>query len=310
MCALAPSYGLFVIARCITGLFGGVIGAINLSIITDIFPLQSRGSAMGILSSANSAAMVLGIPIGIVLATKLNWHAPFFLITFIGLVAGIVTIIFLKPISGHKDLVKQDNPIGQVLKTVVNPRYLVGFSAIIFVTIGAFMLQPFSSAFMVNNLGVSLNTLPLVFLISGIVAMIAGPLLGRFADLFGKYRLFFIASIVSAGVIIWYTGLGSSPLWLVLLLNCLMAITNSGRMSATMALISAVPAPQDRGSYNSLSSSMQQLAGAIAAWVAGLVIVQSSTGQIFNINILGWVVVMATILTIVLMDRVNNLEKY
>jgi predicted MFS family arabinose efflux permease len=128
--------------------------------------------------------------------------------------------------------------------------------------------------------------------------------------LFGKYRLFFIASIVSAGVIIWYTGLGSSPLWLVLLLNCLMAITNSGRMSATMALISAVPAPQDRGSYNSLSSSMQQLAGAIAAWVAGLVIVQSSTGQIFNINILGWVVVMATILTIVLMDRVNNLEKY
>jgi predicted MFS family arabinose efflux permease len=306
LCAFSVNYSLFVVARCITGLFGGVIGAINISIITDILPIQSRGSAMGILSSANPAAMVLGIPIGIFLANKLNWHAPFYLITIIGLVAGIVMILFMKPVTEHNKIIKRNNPIAQLLNTVANPNYMIGFSALTFITIGAFILQPFSTVFIVNNLGVSLNLIPLVFLVSGIVGMVAAPLSGHFADVVGKYRLFFIANIVSASVIICYTNLRNSPFWFVLLLNCIIAISISGRMTATMALISTVPAPEDRGSFNSVTVSIQQLAGAIAAWVAGLVIVQSPTGVIRNMNILGWIVVVALIFSVVMMARVNN----
>jgi predicted MFS family arabinose efflux permease len=128
----------------------------------------------------------------------------------------------------------------------------------------------------------------------------------EFTDMVGKYRLFFIANIVSASVIICYTNLRNSPFWFVLLLNCIIAISISGRMTATMALISTVPAPEDRGSFNSVTVSIQQLAGAIAAWVAGLVIVQSPTGVIRNMNILGWIVVVALIFSVVMMARVNN----
>src|SRR6187455_3603818 len=47
LCALAPDYHSLLIARIITGLFGGVIGSISFAIITDIFRMEVRGRVMG-----------------------------------------------------------------------------------------------------------------------------------------------------------------------------------------------------------------------------------------------------------------------
>src|SRR5262249_54878974 len=64
LCALAPSYPLLLLARIMTGLFGGVIGAIVLAIATDLFPLQMRGLVMGVIQTAFAASQILGIPAG------------------------------------------------------------------------------------------------------------------------------------------------------------------------------------------------------------------------------------------------------
>src|SRR5258705_7191677 len=42
LCAIAPSYHLLLIARIITGIFGGVIGSISFAIISDLFRLEVR----------------------------------------------------------------------------------------------------------------------------------------------------------------------------------------------------------------------------------------------------------------------------
>ena len=49
LCALAPSYEVLLTFRFITGAFGGVLGALALSVVSDLFPFQERGRAMGIL---------------------------------------------------------------------------------------------------------------------------------------------------------------------------------------------------------------------------------------------------------------------
>ena len=46
-CGLAPTYGLLLLARILTGLFGGLIGAQVLSIVADLFGYERRGTAMG-----------------------------------------------------------------------------------------------------------------------------------------------------------------------------------------------------------------------------------------------------------------------
>jgi Major Facilitator Superfamily/Trypsin-like peptidase domain len=65
LCALAPNYHLLLLARIVTGLFGGVIGSVVLAIATDLFPFQMRGRVMGVVQTAFSASQVLGIPVGL-----------------------------------------------------------------------------------------------------------------------------------------------------------------------------------------------------------------------------------------------------
>jgi predicted MFS family arabinose efflux permease len=65
LCGLAPSYHLLLIARIVTGIFGGVIGSISLAIAADLFPLEVRGRVMGLVQTAFAASQVLGLPLGL-----------------------------------------------------------------------------------------------------------------------------------------------------------------------------------------------------------------------------------------------------
>src|SRR5260221_7382753 len=90
LCALAPNYPLLLLARIVTGLFGGVIGSIVLAIATDLFPLAMRGRVMGVVTTAFSASQVLGIPMGLYIASHWDWHAAFLAIVLVTIPVGLV----------------------------------------------------------------------------------------------------------------------------------------------------------------------------------------------------------------------------
>lgn len=101
LCALAPTYNFLLGARIVTGLFGGVIGSIGASIITDLFKMEVRGRVMGFVQTAFAASQVLGIPIGLVLARKFGWHAPFWMIAGISCIIAVIIFIYMKPVIAH-----------------------------------------------------------------------------------------------------------------------------------------------------------------------------------------------------------------
>lgn len=307
LCALASNYHFLLGARIITGLFGGIIGSISLSIVADVFPMQSRGQAMGIIQSAFSASQMMGIPIGLFLANFFNWHAVFLMIALIGSLIGICIWFFLKPLTAHLEKVSKKSPLQSILSITTNPRYFTGLTATMLVASGGFILQPFASTFSVNNMGISLNNLPLVYMIGGLTAMLAGPYLGKLSDSIGKFSMFAITSTLCCIWMLWYTALGITPLWTAIFAQCLFALFISGRMSATMALISAVPAAHERGAYMALSTSMQQLAGGLAASAAGLIVLQNPSGKIENYSHLGWFVVGIMVLAMIQMFFINQI---
>ncbi len=306
LCSISTCFMFLLVSRIITGFFGGVIGSIILSIVADLFPIQSRGQVMGTIQSAFSASQILGIPFGLLIASSINWHAAFLMIVLTGIIAGVFMIIYLQPMAAHVEAARQKHPIRNFLNIVANQKYLMGITATMLVATGGFMLQPFASAFSVNNLGVSVEKLPIVYMSSGAVAMVAGPYIGRLSDSIGKFRMFILASFTGSVWIIWYTGLATTPLWMVIAANCLFALIISGRMSSTMTLITAIPDPHDRGAYMSMSSSMQQLAGGISSFIAGLIVTEKPSGQIGNYDILGWIVVFIMVLTIMQLYSVNR----
>lgn len=307
LCGLAPTYRFLLGARVVTGLFGGVIGSISYAIVADLFPLDVRGRVMGTIQSAFAASMVMGIPIGLFLAGRFGWHGPFRMIVALGLLAGVVLAWKLRPITAHLAEGREGHPVRHLLRTATNRRYLVGLTATMLVATGGFILQPFASNFAVHNLGVSLERLPVMYMASGAVGMVAGPLLGSLADRHGKFRLLTAATLAGMVMVWWWTGLGRLPFAWVLVGNCALFATISGRQVATMALISAVPEARDRGAYMSVSASMQQFAGAVSSSVSGLLVVQGASGRIENYRLLGWVVIGAMALTLAQMRSVDRL---
>ncbi|MCB9251650.1 MAG: MFS transporter [Flavobacteriales bacterium] len=307
LCALAPDYNSLLIARIVTGLFGGVMGSISFAIITDLFKLQVRGRVMGFVQMAFAASQVLGIPIGLWLANRYGWHSPFWMIVFFSILVAVLIIIFLKPIDEHLKEKSERNAFVHLYKTITKPAYVKTFLATTLLATGGFMLMPFGSAFSTNNLGLTLEELPLLYGITGIFSIVFGPVLGKLSDRIGKYKLFLIGSLISMVLVGIYTNLNTTPFALVVLLNVILFIGISSRIISSSALITAIPDVKDRGAFMSTNSAVQQISGGIAAAFAGTIVVQTESGFLENYNILGYIVIGSVLITIFMMRMINNM---
>ena len=305
-CGMAQSFESLLLARIVTGLFGGVIGSVVLAIATDLFAPQLRGRVMGFIQTAFAASQVLGIPIGIYLSNQWNWHVPFLALVVIGVIGGLLIAFYMKPVAEHLKIPQEHSAFEHLRNTVIEPRYLMSFIAVLFLATGGFMLMPFSSAFTVNNLGISLHDLPIIYLVTGIATIFVGPLVGKAADAFGKMRVFFVGTGITIVSVIVYTHLSVTTLVVVTVVNVVLFIGIFSRMIPFQALMTQVPVQTQRGSFNAINASISQLAGGLASLVAGHIVQQGADGRIHHYDIAGYVVVCTSLLACFLLWRVQR----
>jgi predicted MFS family arabinose efflux permease len=298
LCGLAPSYRFLLAARVVTGIFGGVIGSIIMAIVADLFPFTMRGRVMGVIQTAFAAAQVLGLPIGLLLAEHWGWHAPFLMIVGLTVVPGLVIFARLKPVDAHLKLQHDQNALAHILRTVTERRYLNAFLTTVLLTTGGFMLMPFSSTFSINNLGIPFERLHDIYFVVGLCALVSGPIVGRFSDRWGKFPLFCAGSLLMMVMVQIYTHLGRTPMAEVIVINAALFVGVTARIVSGSALMSAIPEPSQRGSFMSVTSSIQQFAGGLAAGAAGLIVVQRADGSLARYDVLGYVVTVAMLLSV------------
>ncbi|WP_369679179.1 MFS transporter [Siphonobacter sp. BAB-5385] len=307
LCSIATDYHFLLFARIFTGLFGGVIGSICSAIITDLFALEVRGRVMGFVQMAFATSQVLGIPIGLYLANEFGWHSPFTMIVLFCIVIGILILVYLKPIDKHLGLNTEHNAFKHLGQTLSQSNYLLAFATTTLLAMGGYMLMPFGSAFSVHNLKIPFDKLPMVYIVTGISSMIAGPLLGKYSDVIGKYRLFVMGSILSMIMTGIYGNLGPTPIWIVIVINVFLFMGITSRIISSSALMTAIPKPQDRGAFMSINASVQQMAGGLAAAAAGFIVSETPSGYIEHYDRLSYVVIAGSMLAIVMMYFVNQM---
>ena len=309
-CAISYNYETLFIARIITGLFGGVIGSISMAIITDIFSINQRGKVMGFVQMAFGGSQILGIPIGLVLANYWSWHATFYMVLILAILLGIALVIKLKPLTEHLKLINNKNALQHLLQTIKKKDYRIGFLATALLSMGGFMIMPFSTAFIVNNIHIAQSQVAIIFFFTGIFSIIIMPIVGKLSDKYDKLMIFGIGTIIAIVMVVIYTHLSPVPIWLVIIVNIVLFIGIMSRMVPATALNSAVPDAYDRGAYMSINSSLQQFAGGIAALFSGLVVVQKSKNSpIENFDILGYVMVVLMLMCFYFVFKVNVLLK-
>ncbi|MFV5697700.1 MFS transporter [Flavobacterium sp. ZT3R17] len=310
LCGMVTSYALLVAARIVTGLFGGVIGSISMAIVADLFTTHQRGRVMGFIQMGFGASQILGIPIGLYLANAWGWHAPFLWVAAMAAIVALLIAIKLKPINKHLGIKQEKSPFAHLTHTIAKKDYRIGFTSTALLSIGGFMMMPFGSAFAINNLHITQDQLPIVFMIAGLSTLIVMPLIGKLSDKIDKFKIFVYASIWSIVMIAIYTNLSVTPLWLVAILNVLMMMGIMSRMVPSTALSTSIPVMQDRGAFMSINSSLQQIAGGIAAAFAGTIVVQKDEfSPLEHYNTLGIIIIIISIISIFFLFRVDKLVK-
>ena len=309
-CGLIHSYPLLITARIITGLFGGVIGSISMAIITDLFSLQQRGRVLGFVQMGFGASQVLGLPIGLYLASLWGWQTPFLMIGGFAIIIVILIISKIKPITAHLAVQKDRSPINHLIHTVSVRNYRIGFLSTALLSVGGFMMMPFGSSFAINNLHITNNQLTSLYMVSGISSLVIMPIIGRLSDKIDKYKLFVISSLWMMIIVVLYTHLSVTPLWEIMIFNVLMMMGILSRIIPSSALTSAIPDMQDRGAFMSINASLQQIAGGIAAIFAGMIVKQKTNfSPLEHYTTLGFVIVGLSIVSMLLMYRVALMIK-
>jgi predicted MFS family arabinose efflux permease len=307
-CGMAHSYIALVAARIITGLFGGVIGSVSMAIISDLFALQQRGRVMGFVQMGFGASQVLGVPIGLYLANALSWEATFFMVAALAVIIAIFILVKLKPVTGHLAVQHDKTAFTHLWHTILKRDYRIGFTATALLSIGGFMMMPFGSVFAINNLHITYSQLPVLFMVSGISSLIIMPVIGKLSDRTDKFKIFAVASVWMMIMCVIYTNLSVTPLWEVIILNVLMMMGIMSRMIPSSAMITAVPELPDRGAFMSVNSSLQQIAGGIAAAVAGMIVVQKDKfSPIEHYNTVGYVIIVIGCLGVFFVYRVSKI---
>jgi predicted MFS family arabinose efflux permease len=306
LCALATTYPFLLLARVVTGLFGGVIGSVVFAITTDLFPMEMRGRVMGVISTAFAASQVLGLPAGLYLTSHWDWHAPFLAIVAVGVPAGILIMFLMRPVVGHLVLKQEHSALRHLINTVSEPRYRLAFLLVMLLPTGGYMLMPFGTAYIVNNVGLAITVLPVIYLVTGVSTVFVGPLVGKASDSFGKFPMFCFGTLVTLIMVPIWTNIGHVPLAMVIVINVILFAGIFSRMIPSQALISAIPEPAKRGAFNAVSASLQQFAGGLSAAVAGWLIVQRPNGSLAHFEWVGYVVMAISVVTFALMYQVHK----
>jgi MFS family permease len=273
-CGLAANYAQLVIARMTVGI--GEAGGVppSYAIISDYFPPERRGTALGIFNLGPPVGAALGIAFGASIAAAYGWRTAFLALGAVGIVAAVVTwLVVREPPRGGLDravrstsagLSKQNAaaaPAGPVTARAgfveaaatffANPALLLvslAGGATQFITYG---LGNFTVLFLMREKGMGLQDVALWYALvigigmsGGIFA--AGWLVDRYAAR-SKQAYALIPAIGLALCIPFYLGFVYAPAWpMALWMLFGLVLLNYSYLSPAVALVQLETPPNQR----------------------------------------------------------------
>jgi predicted MFS family arabinose efflux permease len=307
LCAVAPGYGTLLLARSVAGAFGGVVAAFILVIIGDVFPETQRGRATGVVMTAFSLASIAGLPVGILLGNRFGIRTPFAGLGALGIAIWILAYRVLPSLRGH--LGHHQTSTAETWSVLTRPAHLRAYAFTTMLVMGSFTLAPHFSDYLVHNVGRDKEDLAYVYLCGGLLTFFTLPWVGRLADRFGKPPVFRLFAGCTLLTLLLLSNLPAAPLVAVLVVTTLYWIVTSGRWVPAMALVTSSVRPRYRGSFMSINGSVQQMAGGLAAVIAGAVVGEGDSGELTGYPVAGVIAAGATAVSMVLIGRLRPAEE-
>ena len=268
--AFVVDYVTFLAVRVLAGVAGGILSGAAVSYIGNYFPYHRRGWATGWVMSGSAVGQIIGIPLGIVMAGRWGFRAPFFL--FAVTMAATVVLLFLRvpqpAVRRTRGRLTVRKAAADYAAMLLQPE--VAWAALAYFTmfLGVAVFIVYLPTWLERSLGFTSGAIATLFLVGGIANVLTGPQAGRLSDRIGRRGIILLACVGLAAAMATtpfvVRGLaGAYVMFFVVMVLVAM------RVSPFSALLTGLVRDERRGSLMSLTVALGQVGFGIGGAVAG-----------------------------------------
>ena len=160
----APGYNTLIAARILTGLAHGVFFSIGSTIATGLVSKDKAASAIAIMFTGLTVALVTGVPLGTYIGQTFGWQATFLIVALLGLIALIGSAILVPSNLKQPPAAK----ISAQLKVLTQPRLLLVYAITALGYGGTFTAFTFLAPILENVSGFDSSSISLIMLVYGV----------------------------------------------------------------------------------------------------------------------------------------------
>lgn len=179
LCALAPDYGLLLVARLFSAAAHGVFFGAGSVVVARLVPAERRGGALALFIGGITVANLLGLPGGTAIGLAWGWRTTFLAVGLMGAFAMVVLVLKL-PVTPAED--HRSATIRAQVAALRHQRVWMSYLAIGITMVGVLIFGTYQVPMLLKVTGIDAGTVPLYQLLAGIGSVIGIYLGGRAAD--------------------------------------------------------------------------------------------------------------------------------
>lgn len=166
LAAVAPSYGLLLVARVLSALPHGAFFGIGAVVASELVAPHLRHRAVAAMFTGLALSNVVGVPLGTLLGQELGWRASFWVIAGLGIVSVVAIARLIPPMSAGTSLRHE-------LEAFRRGRVWLALAVVVFGFGGLFTIVGYIKPLMTEEAGLSENAVLPVLAVLGI-GMVVG----------------------------------------------------------------------------------------------------------------------------------------
>jgi predicted MFS family arabinose efflux permease len=274
-------FGVYVLARVLAGLAGGSMSACSIALVADLVPYERRGKAMGLVGAMYSVAAVVGVPFGALIAGSFGWRSIYIIFAAPALLLAILMHRTQKAVDGefvnnganhHRRASGIFDAVRRQLRDYgrfwMNGGTRHGLLLAVSFSATATSLLTYLGAWLAHDFNMDVELIGVVFLTTGLAALLGAFGGGWMADRLGKRRLIGVSSLALAAVMLTSYFVQNQAQVFAFCIAGAMAI--AVREGPYQALITEQVQAYERGAYIAMRNSTSQIAIAATAAIGGV----------------------------------------
>ncbi|NRS47766.1 MFS transporter [Brevibacillus sp. HB2.2] len=263
-------------ARIILAIGTGVFMVVALTVASKIAQPGKQGGAIATVLLGFNLALILGVPLGRVIAGSYDWKIIFTGIGVLSLIAMFVLLLTIPKSKGEIPV-----PIREQLSLLKTPRISIALSISFFWILGYTIIYTYISPFLLTITGMSDRMVSIGLFVFGIASLLGSQVGGYGADKWGIPRTMIGGLLLHSGILLLVTVFSHSSVFVLPLLMLWSFFAWSTGPVQQVYLIGM--APKASGIILSLNTSIVQLGMAVGAVIGGMVV------ENISLQAVGWI---------------------